>query len=121
MLPTHDELTSELNVPNPRSLNPSPAEANGQPQTASQRIDVSDAGVQVGYTNFCLVTTSPDEVLLDFGLSAQRLGHANRSVQVTHRLALTHAAAKRLLSALHMALERQEQAAAKSAGAAPRG
>jgi hypothetical protein len=109
MLQTRDESMSGANLENPPMAN-SPAQANGQPQAAAQRIEISDAGVQVGYTNFCWVTTSPDEVLLDFGLSAQRLGHANRSVQVTHRLALTHAAAKHLLSALQMALDRQEQA-----------
>jgi hypothetical protein len=118
MLQTHDESIGGVNLENPPAASP-PAQANGQPQAASQRIEISDAGVQVGYTNFCWVTTSPDEVLLDFGLSAQRLGHANRSVQVTHRLALTHAAAKRLLAALHMALERQQQVATPS-GPAPR-
>jgi hypothetical protein len=91
----------------PRLADALPSESDGQQQPAGQRIDVSDAGVQVGYTNFCWVTTSPDEVLLDFGLSAQRLGHANRSVQITHRLALTRPTAQRLLAALRMALERQ--------------
>jgi hypothetical protein len=120
MLQTSDDI-----VPGERGMNTPtdapPSGSNGQ-QPAAQRIDVSDAGIQAGYANFCWVTSNAEEVLLDFGLSAQRLGQRNTSVQITHRLALTNSTAKRLLAALKMALERQEQAVTKpDHGGAPRG
>jgi hypothetical protein len=90
------------------------AEANGAPQGAARRVAVSDSAGGVGYANFCAVQRAAEEVLLDFGISAQRFGQGQPSIQITHRLALSYPTAKRLLDALRMAFERM---AAERSGA----
>ncbi len=58
------------------------------------------------YANFCRVTGTPEELVLDFGLNTQMT--ANDLVKLTDRLVLSFYTAKRLLSALRMALQQHE-------------
>ena len=87
------------------------AAANGAQQPPARRVTVTDSAAAVGYANFCAVQRAAEEVLLDFGISGQRFGQPQPSIQITHRLALTYATAKRLLDALRMAFEPPKAAA----------
>jgi hypothetical protein len=60
------------------------------------------------YANFCRVTGTPEELVLDFGLNTQMAPTPGESIKVTHRLVLNFYTAKRLLGALHMALQQHE-------------
>ena len=83
-------------------------EAAEQGQT--QTITVDDSGVQAGYANFCRVSSSPEELILDLGLNPTPFATGEVNVQVSQRIILNHFTAKRMLSALSMALQRHEQA-----------
>jgi hypothetical protein len=72
-------------------------------------VRVDDSSAAVCYANFCRVTGTPEELILDFGLNAQPMG-ADSNIAVTQRLILNYFTAKRLLQALAMSIQRHEQA-----------
>lgn len=79
----------------------------GQPQ--QQQVTIDDANIEAHYANFCRVSSTPEELILDLGLNPNPFG-GNTTVRVGQRIILNHFTAKRLLSALSMALQRHEQA-----------
>lgn len=83
--------------------------AAGQP-AQQQQVKVNDDNVSASYANFCRVSSTPEELILDLGLNPQPLDPANTEINVGQRVILNHYTAKRLLSALSMALQRHEQA-----------
>jgi hypothetical protein len=89
---------------------PAEAAANAPQQQAVQQVTVDDANVAAGYANFCRVSSSPEELILDLGLNPQPYATGPVTVTVSQRIILNHFTAKRLLSALSMALQRHEQA-----------
>lgn len=87
-----------------------PAPGGNAPAQAQQTVSVNDENVVAGYANFCRVSSSPEELILDLGLNPQPYATGNVTVEVSQRIILNHYTAKRLLSALSMALQRHEQA-----------
>lgn len=80
---------------------------NGQaPQPLPIPLDLSQ--LSTVYANFCRVTSTPEELVLDFGLNTQVAPAATEPLKLTHRLVLNFFTAKRLLGALHMALQQHE-------------
>lgn len=77
---------------------------------AQQTLIVDDSGVSAGYANFCRVSSTPEELILDLGLNPNPYATGEVKVPVTQRIIMNHFTAKRLLSALSMALQRHEQA-----------
>ena len=86
------------------------ADAPPAEQGQMQQVTVDDSQVSAGYANFCRVSSSPEELILDLGLNPQPYATGNVTVHVNQRIILNHFTAKRLLSALSMALQRHEQA-----------
>ncbi|WP_425400944.1 DUF3467 domain-containing protein [Aeoliella sp.] len=90
-----------------------PAEgAEGQAQQAQQRarVEVSDKNAICTYANFCRVTGTPEELILDFGLNSQPYGVPTEPVEVKQRIVTNYYTAKRMLQALHLSVQRHEQA-----------
>lgn len=87
---------------------PAAAEAaQTQAQTPVQ-VQVEDAGATACYANFCRVTGSPEELIVDFGLNPQPIGVPKDPIQVKQRIILNFFTAKRLLAALQMSVARHE-------------
>lgn len=76
-----------------------------QPQT---EVHVDDSGVPPSYSNFCRVTATPEEVILDFGLNPQPFAQGRQDVKANQRLVMNFYTAKRLLTALGMTIQRHE-------------
>jgi Protein of unknown function (DUF3467) len=79
------------------------------PQRA-QHVQVNDKDAVCLYANFCRVTGTPEELILDFGLNAQPFGVPTEPVEVKQRIVTNYFTAKRMLQALHMSVQRHEQA-----------
>ena len=75
-----------------------------------QTLTVDDSTVSAGYANFCRVSSTPEELILDLGLNPNPYAQGNVTVHVGQRIIMNHYTGKRLLSALSMALQRHEQA-----------
>ena len=110
------ETTVDDNAPDvtsPESVDDSaaaaPAAAGGQ-QQMQQTIKVDDSAVTAGYANFCRVSSTPEELILDLGLNPNPYAAGETTVNVSQRIIMNHYTSKRLLSALSMALQRHEQA-----------
>jgi hypothetical protein len=81
-------------------------EAQSQPVAPQFAVDSSH--LSTAYANFCRVTGTPEELVLDFGLNTQMNPVPNEPVKLTHRLVVNFFTAKRLLHALHMAVQQHE-------------
>jgi Protein of unknown function (DUF3467) len=85
------------------------ASAERAPQ-AQRNVEVNDDNVVCLYANFCRVTGTPEELIIDFGLNAQPFGVPTEPVEVKQRIVTNYFTAKRMLQALAMSVQRHEQA-----------
>jgi hypothetical protein len=87
-------------------------QAAKQPGQEQQRahVEVTDKNAISLYANFCRVTGTPEELILDFGLNAQPFGVPTEPVEVKQRIVTNYYTAKRMLQALHMSVQRHEAA-----------
>src|SRR6516164_8764355 len=72
-------------------------------------VVVDDSSTLPSYSNFCRVTATPEEVILDFGLNPQPFATGRQDVKANQRLVMNFFTAKRLLTALGMTIQRHEQ------------
>jgi len=86
------------------------ATAPKQEAASRQRVEVEDKDALCLYANFCRVTGTPEELILDFGLNSQPYGVPTEPVQVKQRIVTNYYTAKRMLQALHLSVQRHEQA-----------
>ena len=89
---------------------PTTTSTEGQPAAQAQQVQipVDAAHLSSGYTNWYRVTGTPEELILDFGLTTQLGQMPTEPVRLNQRLVMNFYTAKRLLSALHWAVQRHE-------------
>jgi hypothetical protein len=73
-------------------------------------VDVDVDGAMTSYANFCRVTGTPEEMIIDVGLNSQPVGPPPDSISINQRLVMNYYTAKRLLGALQMSIQRHEAA-----------
>ena len=81
--------------------------SQGQPQQPAQ-FPVDTSNLSTVYANFCRVTGTPEELVLDFGLNTQMSPTPTEPIQLMHRLVVNFFTAKRLLHALSLSVQRHE-------------
>ncbi len=74
------------------------------------QLQVDETKLLAMYANFCRVTGTPEELIIDFGLNAQPFGIPDEPVPVTQRIVTNYFTAKRMLQALHLTIQRHEAA-----------
>lgn len=90
------------------------SEQEGAPGAAQQgaqqttEVHVDDSSTLPSYSNFCRVTATPEEVILDFGLNPQPFATGRQDVKANQRIVMNFYTAKRLLTALGMTIQRHE-------------
>jgi len=84
---------------------------SGEAPAAGQqvRISLDDSNVNAAYSNFCRVTGTPEEVIIDFALNPNPFSRQDQTVKIDNRLVLNHYTAKRLFAALQQTIMRHEQ------------
>uniref|UniRef100_A0A7C4QRX5 DUF3467 domain-containing protein n=1 Tax=Schlesneria paludicola TaxID=360056 RepID=A0A7C4QRX5_9PLAN len=80
-----------------------------RPQPQPMQPIEEPAGLQPIYANFCRVASTPEELVLDFGLNTHPFGGSTEPVKVSQRLVVNYYTAKRMWAALGVALQRHEQ------------
>ncbi|MDA1049280.1 MAG: DUF3467 domain-containing protein [Planctomycetota bacterium] len=100
------EKTAEKEAPQVEEQAAAQAPA-AQPQQTVQ-VQVEDKGAIALYANFCRVTGSPEELIIDFGLNPQPVGIPKDPIEVKQRIIVNYYTAKRLLAALNMSVQRHE-------------
>jgi Protein of unknown function (DUF3467) len=101
-----DSKTADIDAPGAVASAKNPAE---QAQTQQPvQVQVEDHNALALYANFCRVTGSPEELIIDFGLNPQPIGVPKDPIQVKQRIIVNFFTAKRLLAALQMSVARHE-------------
>jgi hypothetical protein len=85
-------------------------QAAGEQAQRSQAVKVDESKLIAMYANFCRVTGTPEELIIDFGLNAHPFGPTEEPVSVGQRIVTNYYTAKRLLHALHLTVQRHEAA-----------
>jgi hypothetical protein len=83
--------------------------AEGAAPAQRVQIKVDDARAVACYANFCRVTGTPEELIVDFGLNPQPIGVPTEPVVINQRIITNYYTAKRMLHALHLTVQRHEQ------------
>ena len=79
-------------------------------QQVPQEFRFDDSKVTATYANFCRVTGTPEELIIDFSLNPQPVGVPAQPIVVTNRIVTNFYTAKRMLLALQTTIMRHEQA-----------
>ena len=95
-------MTERESEGNPTLQNP-----QAQQQT---EVVVDDSNTLPSYSNFCRVTATPEEVILDFGLNPQPFATGRQDVKANQRIVMNFYTAKRLLGALMNVVQQHENA-----------
>lgn len=86
------------------------AEENKPAEGTQQRqIRIDESKAVCSYANFCRVTGSPEELIIDFGLNSQGMNVTDKPIEINQRIVLNFFTAKRLLHALHLSVQNHEK------------
>jgi Protein of unknown function (DUF3467) len=94
----------------PGGMRPGLPPRQDPPAQQTTEVVVDDSGARPTYANFCRVTATPEEVILDFGLNPQPFAAGGQVVAVNQRIVMNAYTTKRLLAAIGMTIQRHEQA-----------
>jgi hypothetical protein len=84
------------------------APAAGAQQQQRFQVEIDDSKVMANYANFCRVTGTPEELIIDFGLNPQPFGIPTHPIPVNQRIITNFYTAKRMLHALQLTIQRHE-------------
>lgn len=80
-----------------------------EPNQSQRQIRLDDRNATSSYANFCRVTGSPEELIVDFGMNAQPTNNSSQPIEISQRVVMNFFTAKRLLHALHVSVQRHEE------------
>lgn len=108
---TSADGSSSSDISNDQLESSVPAHATVPAHAApTQQIKIDDSKAFASYANFCRVTGTPEELIIDFALNPQPIGVPTEPLVISQRLVTNYYTAKRLLSALTVTLQRHEAA-----------
>jgi hypothetical protein len=84
------------------------ADVPAQPQQQRVQVEIDDSKALANYANFCRVTGTPEELIIDFGLNPQPFGIPTQPIPVNQRIITNFYTAKRMLHALQLTIQRHE-------------
>ncbi len=79
-----------------------------QPQQRAQ-VEIDDSKAIALYANFCRVTGTPEELIIDFALNPQAMAVPTQPIAITQRIITNFFTAKRLLWALDQTVRNHER------------
>jgi hypothetical protein len=92
-----------------RFMTDTPRPAAPEQQAQQAEIVLIETGAHAAYSNFARVTSTAEEVIIDFCLNPNPFHQGRQEINVSQRLIMNFYTAKRLFSALGMTLQRHEQ------------
>ena len=98
-------MAKDIEIEQPKS---DPGGTPGADTQQRQPVSVDVASAHAAYANFCRVTGTPEELIIDFGLNTQPMGVPSEPIQISERIIVNYFTAKRMMAALQMSLQRHE-------------
>ena len=108
MAKSSDKPENEAEAKAGQTPQENPAQAPRQAAAQRPQIQIDDTKATASYANFCRVTGTPEELIIDFGLNPQPFGVPTQPIPITQRLITNFYTAKRMLHALQMTIQRHE-------------
>jgi hypothetical protein len=102
--------TKDILIEDPKPLPSAGGTPAGDSGAQRQQVAVDASKAHAAYTNFCRVTGTPEELIIDFGLNTQPMGVSNEPIEIVERIVMNYYTAKRMMAALQMSLQRHEAA-----------
>lgn len=109
--PEHEEPTAQTPAEGATPTEPAQPQAPPQaqaPQVQRFQVQIDDTKAVASYANFCRVTGTPEELIIDFGLNPQPMGVPTQPIVITQRIITNFYTAKRMLHALQLTVQRHE-------------
>ena len=108
--PENEEKRGTGTPPNEPQAQPAEgAQAQQRAQAQRRQIKLDDSKIVTAYANFCRVTGTAEELVLDFGLNTSSpFGPPPESIPVTQRIIINYYTAKRMLQVLHQTIQQHE-------------
>ena len=103
-------MAKDLEKDQPASPAPAASTPTAAEQMQRQQLTVDASKAQTAYANFCRVTGTPEELIIDFGLNTQPMAVPTEAIEVSERIVMNYYTAKRMLTALQMSLQRHAAA-----------
>lgn len=103
-----EKLENETTPAPEAAQQPHPPQLPQQQPQQRMQLEIDDSKVMALYANFCRVTGTPEELIIDFGLNPQPVGVPTHPIPVTQRIITNFYTAKRMLRALELTLQRHE-------------
>jgi hypothetical protein len=101
-------LAKDIQIDEPKAPAPSASTPAPEQQQQRQAVAVDASKAHAAYSNFCRVTGTPEELIIDFGLNPQPFGVPTSPIPVTQRIITNFYTAKRMLHALQLTIQRHE-------------
>jgi hypothetical protein len=80
-------------------------------QPIQESVRISTEGIVPTYANLCRVTSTPEEVIMDFAVNPNAFGQVlDESLKLSHRIIMNYYAAKRVAVILNETIRRHEKA-----------
>ena len=98
------------NGPQAEAVGSPPAQQEPQQAGPPGQVQIDDSKAIAAYANFCRVTGTPEELIIDFGLNEHPFGAQAHPILITQRIVTNFYTAKRLIQVLHMTIQRHEAA-----------
>jgi hypothetical protein len=106
----NEKPRQETDVINQERAERTQPQQNPQVEQTTETLLVNDSGTPPTYSNFCRVTATPEEAILDFGLNPQPFLTGSQEVKASQRIVISYYTAKRLSVVLVATIQRHEQA-----------
>ena len=103
-------LAKDIQIDEPKPPAPTASTPPAEQQQQRQPVAVDASKAHAAYSNFCRVTGTPEELIIDFGLNMQPMGVPTEAIEISERIVMNYFTAKRMMAALQMSLQRHEAA-----------
>jgi hypothetical protein len=103
-------LAKDIQIEEPKSQAPPASTTPPADPGQRQQVVVDASKAHAAYANFCRVTGTPEEMIIDFGLNTQPMGVPSEPIEISERIVMNYYTAKRMMAALQMSLQRHEAA-----------
>lgn len=103
-------MAKDIEIEDPKSQASSGGIPAPEAQAQRQQVIVDSSKARAAYSNFCRVTGTPEELVIDFGLNTQPMGVPQEPIEIVERIVMNYFTAKRMMGALQMSLQRHEAA-----------
>src|SRR6476619_234222 len=82
-------LAKDIEIEEPKQA-PVASNPAAEAQRQQQQVVVDASKAHAAYANFCRVTGTPEELIIDFGLNSQPIGVPTEPIEISQRIVVNY-------------------------------